>query len=210
MEFERQWIMTDNSNNGKTKPGISQSMLIAFIGAGATILAALIPIFLDAGKPDATATFTSPPPAMVSTETVFPTAVAGFTPTSVPFTETPTLEPPTATPTVPLGIYDVYLALDKDGEHKSTIFSPQQSVYLFYSVNDPASLNNIDMVWYMEKVEGFQDNLNINTMRDVYSKVTPYVFMLYTPAWPPGDYRVEVFLNGQLADTQTQRFTVQK
>ena len=183
---------------GQAKSRINQNMLIAIIGAAATIFAALLPSMIDAFKPEPAPTVTTIPPTHVPTSTHLP-------PTA---TLTPTPEPPTATPTTPIGIYDVYLALDAAGETKTTSFTPSQTIYAFFRLNDPSGLNHVKAALYAVDVKGFKPNVVISQNEETIGKQSVSIQIKKDPYWAPGKYKLELYLNEILL--VTQEFEVQE
>jgi hypothetical protein len=175
-------------------------MVIAIIGAVATIVAALIPSFgrkEDAQvAPTAAATIAALPsetplPLPTFTFTAEPTATETLTPTPVL---------PTETPTTPVGIYDVYLAADRAGQNPASTFGTQQTVYIFFSLNDPAAQNLVKVEWLPVNVPGREAG---SYLRDEESTIlTPkHFFEITLTPWLVGTYKVNLYLNGLLSTT---------
>ena len=171
----------------KPRIRINQNMLIAIIGAGATLLAALLPSIIEAFKPVPEPTMTPIP------------ATATFT--HVPPTLTPTPIPPTSTPTIAIGIYDVFLSMDQAGEYKTEVFTPEQYIYVHYSLNDPSGLNNVKVIWYAVDVAGYKPNVVINQTDDKITRPNISLQVKTEPLWAVGKYKIELYLNSVLEDT---------
>jgi hypothetical protein len=183
----------------KSEPFLSQNMIIAIIGAAATIVAAAIPILINMNKAEPAPTFTSIPPTDIPTFTSLPP-----TPTEA-FTSTP--EPPTATATFVtetpiMGFYDVYLAIDPSGEVKSTTFAPDQRIYVFFNINDPTDLGRVKVVWYAVEVAGIDPNAVVYQTEETILKSKGSATAGGFGTWKPGKYKVELYLNSQLSSTQ--------
>jgi hypothetical protein len=172
----------------------NQNILIAIIGAGATVLAGILPTLIDRAAVPAP-TETAAPPSVTAT----------FTSTSIPPTATitPTFTPvpPSETPTTPIGIYNAYLTLDEEGQYKTDVFSPEQYIYFFYSINDPSGLNNVRVVWYAVKVQGFKPNIVINQYEQTVTKKDVFLQVKTDPIWAVGQYKIEIYLNSILANS---------
>jgi len=195
----------EKAHNEEPKRGINPTLLASIIGAVATILAAVIPaiIIINANKPAPAPSITPRPTVLVVTATDLPSPTSTSTPQP---TETPAVTstpiPPSATPTTPVGLYDVYLAQDRAGQSKTTVFGPQQSVFIFFKVNDPSGSNTVRVVWYAVDVQGFPTNTFLSSDEGVISR-SPFSYeMLYSPRWKVGKYKVELYLNGSLAATE--------
>jgi hypothetical protein len=180
------------SGQEKTLPAsrrkMSQGMLITLITSGVTILAALIPYILPAKAPAPEATSTLAPPT------------ATLIPPTATITSTATPEPPTLTSTPEFGIFDVYLAQDKEGQNKTFSFSPLQTIYMTFNLNDPADLNNVKIVWSVVEVKGYKSGAIIHQTEDVL-RVNTYTVVANNEPWDPGKYRVDLFLNEVLDET---------
>ncbi len=188
------------------KHGINQNLLIAIIGAAATILAALIPVIINMNKSAPAPTFTPAPPPTTVVFTDTPAAAATSAQPQAAATETnaftATPVPPSETPTTPVGIYDVYLAQDKAGTSKTSTFGPQQTVYIFFNINDPSGAKLVKVAWYAVDVKGFPANTILSSDESTVIRLPSSYEMLYSPAWKVGKYKVELYLNGSLASTQ--------
>ena len=176
--------MSHESSDLPPKRGINQNLLIGIIGAVATIIAAIIPSFIN--KPEGTPTITAEATKEIPTLTSLPPTEA--------FTATP--EPPTATATTAFGLYDAYLALDEGGEFKTTTFSPDQFIYVFFKINDPADLGQIKAIWYTVDVAGFEPNTEIYRTEETILK-SKGTAVGGGFGWKAGKYKVQLFLNSQ-------------
>ena len=192
--------MEQTPQGGQAKHGINQNLVIAIIGAVATIIAALVPSFVRSNNsqtaPTAAATI-----AALPSDTALPLPTFTFTPepTST-ITLTPTPLPPTETPTTPVGIYDVYLALDRAGNTRSTTFGPQQTVYIFFSINDPSGQNLVRVEWLTQNVQGRKPDSYL--YGDESTILTPqHSFEAALSPWRVGTYKVNLYLNGSLVNT---------
>jgi hypothetical protein len=192
--------MEQNGQGGRPARGINQNMVIAIIGAVATIVAALIPSFNN-GSNSQTAPTAAATIAALPSDTVLPSSTFTFAPESTATeTLTPTLLPPTETPTTPVGIYDVYLALDKAGQNRSTTFGPLQTVYIFFSINDLSGQNLVRVQWLTLDVPG---RIPDSSLGGDESKIsTPkYSFEITLSPWPVGTYKAILYLNGSAVST---------
>lgn len=176
---------------------LNQNMIIAIIGAVATIVAASIPFLINMNKAEPAPTFTPIPPTDAPTFTSLPPTEA--------FTSTP--EPPTATATFVtetpvMGLFDVYLAIDPDGEVKSTTFPSDQPIYVFFKINDPTDQRKIKAVWYAVEVPGLDPNIVVYQVEETLLKSKGSTQAGGFGNWRPGKYKVELYLNGLLSTTQ--------
>jgi len=102
-----------------------------------------------------------------------------------------------------MGLYDVYLAIDPSGEVKSETFGPDQTIYVFFRINDPSDLGKIKVIWSRVDVAGFDPNSEVYRTEDTIlkSKGSAQVGGASFGTLNPGKYKVELYLNGQLSST---------
>jgi hypothetical protein len=183
----------------KSEPFLNQNVIIAIIGAVATIVAASIPFLINMNKAEPASTFTPVPPTDVPTFTsVPPTPTEAFTPTPEPPTATATF----VTETPVMGFFDVYLAIDPAGEVKSTTFPSERPVYVIFKINDPTDQGNIRATWRAVEVPGIDANSVVWTEDYIILKSKGTVQAGGHGAWRPGKYEVDLYLNGILSSTQ--------
>lgn len=202
--------MTDNSGENspqRQKPQLNQNLVIAIIGAVATVLAAVIPWILDRSSqtvPTPTAiqaTFTVAAP-------IEPTATVAVAATNTEIPASPTLEPTIAvTPTQEAGITNAYMAFDFDGKLPDTNFKSGNPIYVFFTVNDPLGKNIVRVIVSVVDVPGvLADSQFYNTINEYKD---PNVRLIVSQGGlKPGKYKAEIFLNNIL--DETLEFTVIK
>lgn len=200
--------MTDGANENTPqpqKPHLNQNMVIAIIGAVATVMAAVIPWMLDrTSKSEPTpiaiqATFTAEAP-LEATATV----EAAVTSTEIP--ATPTAEPTvTSTPTAETGIYNAFLAFDFDGKLTETNFKSGQPIYVFFTINDPLGKNIVRVIVSAVEVPGvLVDSEFYNTINEY--KDPENKLIVSQGGLKPGKYNAQLLLNNTL--DETLEFTV--
>lgn len=179
------------------KSHINQNLVIAIIGAAATLTAAILPWALDR-----IAEAKVSPTPIPATFTVAPTEFTATTTTSAAASSTPTLEPPTQTPTPTeeTGIYNAYLAFDFDGKFIDTTFKSGQPIYLFFDLNDPQNRNIVRVIVSVVEVPGILvDSQYYNTINEY---TNPEVRLVISQGGlTPGKYKVELILNNTLEET---------
>lgn len=179
------------------KSHINQNLVIAIIGAAATLTAAILPWALDR-----IAEAKASPTPIPATFTVAPIEFTATTTTSAAASSTPTLEPPTQTPTPTeeTGIYNAYLAFDFDGKFVDTSFKSGQPIYLFFDLNDPQNRNIVRVIVSVVEVPGILvDSQYYNTINEYTS---PEVRLVISQGGlTPGKYKVELILNNTLEET---------
>jgi hypothetical protein len=193
--------MERNGQGGQAGRGVNQNMVIAIIGAVATIVAALVPSFIG-GNDSQSAPTAAASIAALPSDTALPPPTFTFIPEATATeTLTPSPLPPTETPTTPVGIYDVYLAVDKAGQNRSTTFGPLQTVYVFFSINDPSEQNLVRVEWRTLNVKGRDPDSYL--YGDESTILTPqHSFEVTFSPWPVGTYKVVLYLNGTPVSTR--------
>lgn len=196
--------MTKNTGENLPQPQkghINQNLVIAIIGAAATLVAAVLPWVLDklaeaeASQASGQVTFTAAPNEFTATSTV-----AAASPT-------PTLEPPTqtATSTEETGIYNTFLTFDFAGKFIKTSFRKDQSIYLFFDLNDPQGRNIVEVIVSVVEVPGILADAVTYQILDEFTD--PQVELLISSGkLSPGKYKVDLYLNNTLE--QTMEFEV--
>jgi hypothetical protein len=184
----------ENQSDEKKKVGMNQALVIAVIGALATVLATSIPALINAlnKQPSAPTLPISSDTVVISAESALVTVMPS---PSAFVTITETLA-------APIGIYDAFLSLDKAGQFPSKTFSPRQTVYVVFSLNDPSGMNFVRIIWYAANVDGFPANHEIRREESTIL-ASPYVFEMFynKPQWKVGTYKAELYLNGSLCET---------
>jgi hypothetical protein len=191
--------MTNYDGNNQPKDSkINQNLLIAVIGAVATLLAAIIPWALN--KYESQSLSAATPLVFTATFTTDQSAVPAVQSSVATATLPSTVPSPTAAANAQTGIFNVYLAHDEKGDFRSTSFSPTQDIYLFFSLNDPSGFNIVKTVWIAVDVAGYKPNVTIYKSEN---KILKSSFAMRTDReiWELGDYKVELYLNGVLDKT---------
>ena len=191
-----------NGNDDETPPSpqkshLNQNLVIAIIGAAATLLAAILPWALDrAAKAEPS------PTAIQATFTAFAPLESTATNTDIPASLTPTLEPPTVTATLTeeTGIYNAYLAFDFEGTFIDNSFRKDQTIYLFFDFNDPKGRNDIKVVVSVIEVPGTLVDTVAYQIRDKFQPPTSRL-AITKGNLNTGKYKVDLYLNNNLEET---------
>lgn len=204
--------MTNHMDDNLPKPQkghLNQNLVVAIIGAVATLAAAIIPWALDR------AAQAEPSPTAIQstfTETTSLEVTETNTAVAIVNTNTPTIERTgttevTATSTQETGIYNIFLTFDFEGNFIDDTFRQDQSVYLFFDFNDPKSRNDIEVVVSAVDVPGVLTDTVYYQIRDKFEP--PNVKLTITKGkLQPGIYKVEIYLNNTL--DKTIEFTITK
>ena len=110
-----------------------------------------------------------------------------------------------------LGLTNLRMAFDQDGENPTTTFSPTD---VFYAVADLANAPQgtvVEAKWTAVNATDTEPNLEFQTQTlDITEESfsgTIYFQLSNDEGWPTGQYKVDLYLNGTLA--QSAEFTVQ-
>ncbi|HET6822346.1 MAG TPA: hypothetical protein VFH34_06835 [Anaerolineales bacterium] len=110
-----------------------------------------------------------------------------------------------------LGLTNLRMAFDQDGENPTTTFA---STDVFYAVADLANApqgTNVEAKWTAVNAADTEPNLEFQTQTlDITEETftgTIYFQLSNDDGWPTGQYKVDLYLNGNLV--QTAEFSVQ-
>ena len=105
-------------------------------------------------------------------------------------------------------ITDAYMAADSDGTQRTTTFSGDQIFYCIVQVANAPEDTTLKAVWTAVAVEGEDPNLELNTTDATVGTLDTFAFHLSNDSlWPPGQYKVDIYLNDTL--DRTLEFSVQ-
>jgi hypothetical protein len=111
-----------------------------------------------------------------------------------------------ATPSVS----NIRMATDDTGETPTSSYAPGEEFYVFADVDALEVGSLIQAKWYAADVQDLETNLEISTSDYSYEAGMGYVYFQLSTSdggdWPPGSYRVELFLDGTKVGEQI--FTV--
>lgn len=107
---------------------------------------------------------------------------------------------------------NIRTAYDSDGANVSSTFGPSDTVYVVTDLSNGVKGNVVSSDWYVENAEGvdpnfLMDSVQYDVVDDTFTGTVHFYFEAPDDGWPAGTYRVEVFFNGQPAETV--RFTIQ-
>jgi len=110
-----------------------------------------------------------------------------------------------------LGLTNLRMAFDQDGNNPTTTFAPGD---IFYAVADLANApqgTKVEAKWTAVSAADTEPNLEFQTQTlDISEESfsgTIYFQLSNDEGWPTGQYKVDLYLNGALA--QTAEFSVQ-
>ena len=104
-------------------------------------------------------------------------------------------------------IHSAQMTRDAEGTQPTSVFSPTDTFYCHAKLANAPDGTTIKSVWTAVKVEGVEPNHVIDEA-EITSGSAPIKFNLTgTNPWPPGEYKVDLYLNDKLDQTVT--FTVE-
>jgi hypothetical protein len=142
------------------------------------------------GKPANTLEFQVQGAALIS-----PTVAA-------PTQSSPTLPP--ATPVSQTGaarISGAFMARDKDGNQPTTSFATGEVFYAIVDLVDAPDNTNLKSVWTAVQAEGVAPNKLIDQVEITTGTGRLYFYLTPSKPWPAGKYKVDLYVNGSLAQT---------
>ena len=105
-------------------------------------------------------------------------------------------------------ISDAYLTANDDGSGETTVFSGDQTFYCVVEVSNAPDDTTLKAVWIAVDVDGVDPNMMIDEVELTTNGENVFTFNLQNDnLWPIGQYKVEIYLNGEL--NQTLEFEVQ-
>ncbi len=110
-----------------------------------------------------------------------------------------------------LGLANARTAFDADGARPTSVFAPNDAVYVVADLSNATVGTLVNSKWYYVSVEGVAPNTLIDeaaiTIEEDGFTGTVHFFFPEGSDWPVGTYAVELYLDGTLIQTVT--FSVQ-
>jgi len=104
------------------------------------------------------------------------------------------------------------MAFDADGTNTTTVFSPSDVFYVVGDLNNAPAGTVVEARWLAEQIDGYDPEeliyeQSINDFTDESFTGTIYFELSNDGGWPVGDYKVDIYLNGNF--NQSVSFSVQ-
>jgi hypothetical protein len=110
-----------------------------------------------------------------------------------------------------LGLTNLRMALDQDANNPTTTFSPTDVFYAVADLNNAPQGTQVEAKWTAVNAADTEPNLEFQTQTlDITEESfsgSIYFQLSNDEGWPAGQYKVDLYLNGALA--QTAEFSVQ-
>ncbi len=103
------------------------------------------------------------------------------------------------------GASNFYMATDKEGAHRTNVFSPTDDFYVFFKVSGIESGTNFQSRWYILDRQGQDPNTPIQKIDYSYEQGVKSVYFKLSGIedWPPATYKVEIYMNDVKVGEQT-------
>ena len=102
---------------------------------------------------------------------------------------------------------DAQMARDPEGSDPTTVFSPNDTFYCVVDLDNAPDDTTVSAVWTAVDVEGTEPNTRIDEVELTTGTGTLHFELSNTNPWPEGQYKVDLYINDELA--QTLEFEVQ-
>ena len=99
-------------------------------------------------------------------------------------------------------ISDAFLTTTSDEAGKTTVFTQDQPFYCIVRVSNAPDDTSLKAVWIAVNVDGVDPNMMIDEAELTTDGNSEFTFDLQNDMlWPTGNYKVEIYLNGELNKT---------
>ena len=101
-------------------------------------------------------------------------------------------------------IGDTWMSFDEDGTQETTTFGPEDIFYAQVDLNNAPDDTSLKAIWTAVNVADTEPNFYLYESEYVGSDGRVYFHLSNTDyLWPVGEYKVDVYLNGELTNTIT-------
>jgi hypothetical protein len=98
-------------------------------------------------------------------------------------------------------IADAWMATDETGSTRVTTYSPFDTFYAIVDLRNAPDTTNVKAVWTAVNVEGAAPNEVINETTGTMGSGLLHFRLSFPEPWPPGEYKVDIYLNDKLDKT---------
>jgi hypothetical protein len=104
-------------------------------------------------------------------------------------------------------IANAQMARDSEGNALTSVFSPQENFYCVLELANAPDDTSIKAIWTAVDVAGSEPDTLIDESEITTGSGSVYFELSNSSPWPPGQYKVDIYLNGEL--DRTLEFQVQ-
>jgi hypothetical protein len=98
-------------------------------------------------------------------------------------------------------IQDAWTAFDQDGEELTDVFGQEDVFYCIVQLANAPEDTTVKATWIAVNVEGVEPNHVIQETDITTDSGQLYFELSNDQLWPTGNYKVEIYLNGELDRT---------
>ena len=98
-------------------------------------------------------------------------------------------------------IADAQMARDPEGNNPTTVFSPDDTFYAVVDLDNAPDDTTMRAEWTAVDVEGTDPNTSIDEAELTTGTGTLHFELSNTNPWPEGQYKVDLYINDELAET---------
>ena len=111
-----------------------------------------------------------------------------------------------------MSLENLHMAFDQDGNNPAIVYEPFDVFYVVGDLNNAPAGTVVEAKWLAVQIEGYEPGeliyeQAISDFTEESFSGTIYFQLSNDGGWPTGDYKVEVYLNGNYV--QTVSFSVQ-
>ena len=98
-------------------------------------------------------------------------------------------------------ISEAYLSMYADGSEETTVFAQDEIIYCIVVLKNAPDETVVKAEWIAVDVENTEPNFVIDVVEITTGSDTLTFNLSNTGLWPLGDYRVDIYLNEELANS---------
>lgn len=95
-------------------------------------------------------------------------------------------------------IPEAYMSLDADGQQPSTVYRQDATFYAIVTLSNAPDGTTVEARWYAVAVEGAAPETFLEQASITSGSAVLTFHIANDLLWPPGEYRVDIYLNEEL------------
>lgn len=105
-----------------------------------------------------------------------------------------------------VSLENLRMAFDQDGENPTTVYATSDIFYVVGDINHAPAGTFVEAKWLATQIEGYEANeliyeQTINDFTEEDFTGTIYFQLSNDDGWPVGDYKVDLYLDGNFVET---------